>query len=419
MSVDLGLLVVGGAVLGLGVLSGVLKRVWLSVPLAAMMLGLVLGPQATGLLDPGRLGDARTVLEEVARITLSVSLVATGLQLTSDDLKENWRRTGSLLTIAMVGMWLVTSLGVWLILDLPWVLALVVGGILTPTDPVVASTLVTGRLAEANLPRWVRRTLQAESGANDGLALIFVLAPLLVFVEPQRSAGGAIAETLGQVGLAVVIGSAVGFVMAKVVTFAVRAEEVSPEFEPILAVGLGLATLGLVHLLGGTGILASFLAGLVFSITLTKGEREELSSTQSVVEQLLLIPVFVLFGTLLPIDGWASLGWTGAAFAAWVLLARRPVAAALALAPTRSPLRGVAFLSWFGPVGVAGIYYLTFVGSFGLDAYERIFASASLAIALSVLVQSVTAAPAARRYAGRRASTTLRHPFTAGIEHAP
>jgi len=127
VSVDLALIVIGGAILVLGVLSSVVKRLWLSVPLAAMLLGLVLGPQATGLVEIGQLGPERKVLEEVARITLSVSLVATGLQITSDDLKENWRRASSLLTVAMAGMWLVTSLGVWLLLDLPWVIALVVG----------------------------------------------------------------------------------------------------------------------------------------------------------------------------------------------------------------------------------------------------------------------------------------------------
>jgi len=251
------------------------------------------------------------------------------------------------------------------------------------------------------------------------LALIFVLAPLLVFVEPATSAGGSILEALKQVGLAVIIGPAIGYVFAKVVALAVRKEEVAPEFEPVLAVGLGLATVGLVHALGGTGVLASFLAGLVFSISLGEGEREELSRAQSVVEKLVIVPVFLLFGALLPVQGWVSLGWAGVVFAGWALFVRRPAVAALALAPTRSEARGVAFLSWFGPLGVAAIYYLTFLESFGLDAYERIFAGASLAIAVSILVQSVTAAPAARRYAGRRASTTLRHPFTPGIDREP
>jgi len=61
VSVDLALIVIGGAILVLGVLSSVVKRLWLSVPLAAMLLGLVLGPQATGLVEIGQLGPERKV----------------------------------------------------------------------------------------------------------------------------------------------------------------------------------------------------------------------------------------------------------------------------------------------------------------------------------------------------------------------
>ncbi len=132
----------------------------------------------------------------------------------------NWRRAGALLTVAMVGMWLATSLGAWLLLDVePWV-ALLVGAILTPTDPVVASSLVTGRLAEANLPRWLRRSLQLEAGANDGLALIFVLVPALMLTLPQDDAAAIAGEAAGQVGIAVAGGLVMGFVAARLVDLA-------------------------------------------------------------------------------------------------------------------------------------------------------------------------------------------------------
>lgn len=106
--------------------------------------------------------------------------------MTRADLRLIWKRAASLLAIAMIGMWLLTSLGAWLVLGLPLWVGLLLGAILTPTDPVIASTLVTGRLAEANLPRWLRRSLQLQSGANDGLALVFVLVPALVLARRAR-----------------------------------------------------------------------------------------------------------------------------------------------------------------------------------------------------------------------------------------
>ncbi len=421
MSVDLAFILVGGSILALGLPSNIIKRMWLSVPLLALLAGVLLGPEVLGVLEPDRLRGEHKVLEELARATLAVSLVGAGLQMTRADLRLVWRRAASLLSIAMVGMWLLTSLGAWLVLDLPPWVALLLGAILTPTDPVVASSLVSGRLAEANLPRWLRRSLQLEAGANDGLALVFVLVPALVLTLPGDGVGAIAAEAAGQVALAVAVGAGMGAIAAKIVDLAEDHQATSGGFFLVSALGLALLTLGGVHALGGTGILAAFVAGLTFSVMLERRYAEQLEQAQDGLQQLLVVPVFLLFGSMLPWDGWIALGWSGLAFALWALVIRRPAAAALALAlaPTDTPRRGVAFLSWYGPIGVAAIYYAVFVERYGLDEFERVFAASTLAIAVSVLVFSVTATPGVRRYAGRRARTTLRRPLTAGIDEAP
>ena len=112
---------------------------------------------------------------------------------------------------------------------------------------------------------------------------------------------------------------------------------------------------------------------------------------------------------MLPWDAWLALGWSGLVFALWALVIRRPAAAALALAvaPIDTPRRGVA-----------AIYYALFAQRYGLEDYERIFAAATLAIAVSIVAFSLSATPGVRRYAGRRARTTLRHPLTEGIDEA-
>jgi sodium/hydrogen antiporter len=140
-----------------------------------------------------------------------------------------------------------------------------------PTDPVVASTLVTGPLAEHNIPRRLRRTLQIESGANDGLALPVVL--LAVFML-TKSGGGAVGdwalEAATEIGLAVAIGLTLGYAAGKLTELSLRASEM--EQPNLLGVGLALAllTLGLVHELGGSGILAVFVVALMFSVLLRR-----------------------------------------------------------------------------------------------------------------------------------------------------
>ena len=421
MSIDVVFIVVGALILALGLPSNIIKRLWLSVPLLALLTGVLLGPEVLAVLDPARLHDEHKVLEELARVTLAVSLVGMGLQMTRDDLRVVWKRAASLLSIGMLGMWLLTSVGAWLLLDLPLWVGLLLGAILTPTDPVVASALVNGRLAEANLPRWLRRSLQLEAGANDGLALIFVLVPALVLTLPGDDVGTIAGEALGQVAVALAVGTAIGAAAAKVVDLAEDHQATSGGFFLVSALALALLTLGAVHALGGSGILGAFAAGLAFSLMLEERYAEQLEETQDGLQQLLIVPVFVLFGSMLPWDAWHALGWSGLAFALWALFVRRPPAGvlALAVAPVETPRRGVAFLSWYGPIGVAAIYYALFAERYGLEEYERVFAAGTLAIAVSVVVFSLSATPGVRRYAGRRARTTLRHPLTENIEEAP
>lgn len=419
MSTDAVLIVMGAAILGFGLPSTIVKRLWLSVPLLALVAGVLLGPEALAVLRPDTLAENHKVLEELARVTLAVSLVGTGLQFQRADLRANWKRGGMLLTVGMVGMWLTTSAGAWLLLDVELWIALLIGAILTPTDPVVASSLVTGRLAEANLPRWLRRSLQLEAGANDGLALVFVLVSALVLTLPGDEAGTIVEETVGQVAIAVAAGLLIGFVTGKLVDLAEDHQAASAGYFLVSALALALLTVGAVHALGGTGVLASFVAGVTFSLVLGERYAEELEQMQSALEHLLVVPVFVFFGAVVPWEGWTALGWSGIAFALWALMVRRPGIAALALAPTRTPRRGVAFLSWYGPLGVAAIYYALFVERYGLEEFDRVFAACTLAIAVSVIAFSVTATPGVRRYAGRKARTTLRHPLTKDIDGAP
>ncbi len=414
MDLDVVLIVVGAAVLVLGLMSQLLKRLFLSITLASLALGVVLGPEVLAILDPVAPGDAGQLLKELARVALAISLTAIGLQVTREDVKTNLARAGLLLTFGMAGMWLMTSLGAWLLLDLPLWVALLLGGILTPTDPVVASALVTGKLAESNLPRWLRRTVQLESGANDGLAVVFVLVPALVVSE---SAGpvSLVTEIGKELGLALVVALPLGYLAGRGVNAANRWEAVEAAHVPHLGVGLGLVALGSAHSLGGSGVLASFVTGLVFSLVLEEELATRLEHLQDTVEKLLIPPTFMLFGVVLPWSEWARLGWAGAGFALWVLLVRRPPVVPLALASSVDR-RSRAFLSWFGPLGAAAIYYSLLVERYELPQYGTIFAAATLAVTASIVVHSVTATPGVRLYSRRSPLGTLADPLSHDVE---
>jgi len=146
--------------------------------------------------------------------------------------------------------------------------------------------------------------------------------------------------------------------------------------------------------------------------------RERVEEAQETVTKFLILPAFILFGALLPWSEWEALGLAGIAFSVWVLLVRRPPMAPLALMPTGADARTTAFLGWFGPLGVAAIFYATYVERFSIPEGERIFAAATLAICVSVLIHTLTATPGVRLFARRSPFATLRHPLKPESETA-
>jgi len=179
MPFDVLLVVVAGTLVVLGLTASLAKQYTLSpFLLAVVVVGAVLGPAVLDVADPtAGAVDRSTLLEQTSRIALALSVTSIGFRLQRSDVRANGRRVLSLLSVGMLVMWLVSSAGAWLLLGLSWPLALLLGAVLTPTDPAVASTLVQGSYAERMLPQRLRMTLEVESGVNDGLALPSCCSP--------------------------------------------------------------------------------------------------------------------------------------------------------------------------------------------------------------------------------------------------
>lgn len=109
----------------------------------AFTAGVVLGPVALDVLDPRDWGEADTLLREVARLTLAIGLMATALRLPPRYFQEQWRTQARLIGVLMPAMWGVSALLAYAWLDVPPAAALLIGAIVTPTDPIVASSIVT------------------------------------------------------------------------------------------------------------------------------------------------------------------------------------------------------------------------------------------------------------------------------------
>jgi NhaP-type Na+/H+ or K+/H+ antiporter len=319
------------------------------------------------------------------------------------------RPVALLLTLGMVGMWLATSVLAYLILGLAPLAALLIGAILAPTDPVVASAIVTGRFAQNHLPDRVRSTLSLESGANDGLGYLFVLLPVLLLQQgaPQAGDGGAGQAVhvwlVDVVGVGVLLAIGIGLVLGALTGLALRVLDrrgiVEEHSLLSLSVALSLLAVTGAKLAGSDGILAAFTAGLGFNLTIDRRQEQAEENIQEAIAKLFNLPIFVLLGLALPVADWRAFGPSALLFAGAVLLLRRPPVLLL-LGPLlggRLERRDVAFLGWFGPIGVAALYYsLLAVRETDLTSAWPL---ASMVITTSVVVHGITAAPLTRRYA--------------------
>jgi len=309
---NLALAAAGATVLCLGMFTRRINHSYFSIPLLALISGIVLGPLGTGLLLPSNWGDSFKILEEGARLTLGISLMAIALRIPKDFLFKHRTSLFILLGIGMPAMFLISGLMVHWALDLPFLVALLVGAAICPTDPVIASSIVTGGLAREHLPEAFRYGLSTESAANDGLAYPLVFLPILLLKPNQESPWltwlwDAI---LWPIGGAVVLGIGLGWAVGKSLLWAERHNTLDHKAFLATTLALTMLALGLGKYFATDSIVVVFVAGVVFSQLVGGAARAKEDNVQETVNLFFTIPIFILFGLMLPVERWLELGWS-------------------------------------------------------------------------------------------------------------
>ena len=399
---NLWLTLVGGLALFLGLSAGVMasRPYLLSQPIVALAVGVGVGPQGLDLLRLTSVGEPLPVLEQFARVTVAFAVTSIALRLEPAYLRDRARSLAVLLGPGMVVMWLLSTLVAYLLLPVGWLVAFLLGAVLTPTDPVLANSIVVGGTAKENIPRRLRYLLSGEAGINDGTAYLFVLLPVLLLNHPLETAlvDWVTSTLLREVTGALVLGFAAG-TLAGVVERWVNAQDFLDETSVFtLTVALTFFVLGAAKLAGTDDILAVFVAGVAYHWQANPTDEAREQRVEEVFNRLITVPVFVVFGMALPWGGWFDLGWRGPALVAGILLFRRlPMVLGLRrFVPPLDRTEASLFVGWFGPIGIAAVFY-------AILAMERtgsklVWTAGSLVVVGSVLVHGATAVPGTHRY---------------------
>lgn len=401
MLIDVVLVAAGALGLVVAALSERLRRLPISEPVLALAAGVLLGPELLGVLDVPPLTEDSTWLHTATRLLLAISVMAVALRYPAGAARRQLRPVLLLLAVVMPVMAVVTAgLAAWL-LGVGLGTAALIGAALSPTDPVLASSVVTGSPAEQDLPARDRQVLSLESGANDGLALPLVLIALAV--AGADSIGAALAESLWQVAGAVLLGVPAGWLGARALQAGKEHGSVDTGPRLLFTVVLAFAVLGVAGLVHVDGILAVFIAGLAFNHEATGPDRTDDVPIDEAVNRFLVLPLFVGLGVVLPWSAWADLGWRGPALVVGVLLLRRLPVVWLLRRPLGLGRPDAAFLGWFGPIGVSAVFYLAMEAE-RLAVDPVVLAAGSLVVAASTLVHGTTSAPGRVLY--RRATAS-------------
>jgi NhaP-type Na+/H+ or K+/H+ antiporter len=397
-------LAVLGGLLVLGALvSGVARRSFLSLTAMFVLAGFALGQGGLEVLD----FDPRSgFVQTLAVIALILLLFRDGLEVEAEMLQTAWRLPLRKLVLAMPLTGALVALAAKALTDLSWTEAFLLGALLSPTDPVLSSSVVTN----PRVPRVVRHSLNLESGMNDGLALPPVLA-----LTAALAAG---ADDfvwwrfiLQDVSLGLVTGAVVGFAGAKLLPRArLGRGEISPHQKSLYALGVAFSAYGVAVLQPeGNGFIAVFVSAIVLGI-LRADVRECFEARSEDVIELVKLAVFVVFGSLLTLDGLFEEGVAAVAIVAFTLLVARPVAVFAALAGTRLDNATKAFMAWFGPKGVATMTFSLFVLGEAVAEGERIFNLAALVVFCSIIAHGITDRPGTEWLARREPATSPQAP---------
>jgi NhaP-type Na+/H+ or K+/H+ antiporter len=400
------LAVLGAAAISAAVLPRLVDRLPLSLPLIYFGLGLALFSLPIGLEGP-RVGSEAQEAERLTEFVVIVSLMGAGLKLNRRVGWRSWGATWRLLGITMpltIGGICLLALGP---LGLPIASAVLLGAVLAPTDPVLASDVQVEGPAEEDADDEVRFALTSEAGLNDALAFPFTNLALAL----ATASGGAWALSwfAEDVVLKLAVGGVVGWALGRLVAWLAfhmpTRNALANTSEGFVAIGATLAVYGIAEMLHGYGFLAVFVA----AVTIRNQERDHeyqqtLHDFAETTERLASIVFLLLLGGAV-VEGvlGALTLWSGA-IAVVIVFVVRPLTGWLALIGYPAPAGERASIAFFGSRGRGTVDYHAHAAT--ADAFPRaavVWAVAAAVFLLSMLIHGVTATPVLRFIDRRRA----------------
>ena len=422
-------LLVGGLLIAMGLTTSVLQRSPVTAAIVYLAVGLLVGPTGFGLFHFNPL-EQSALLEVLTEAVVLISLFSAGVKMPVPVSLARWRAPIFLALISMTGTVALVTGFAHFVLGLPLGAAVLLGAIIAPTDPVLATDVQTRHAEDRDRLRF---TLTCEAGMNDGSAFPFVMLGLGLLGLHELGEFGLtwlLVDVLWATLAGIAIGVAAGWALAHM-SARMRGGRQDPGLlDDFLGLGLIALVYGLSLWLHGWGFLAVFFAAVALRQTelkllgRTEGARqrpqpgtfneiEASASSQCVsaaslifeehLERLSVLVLVLLIGGMLFVDSWS---WRAVGLAFFLFAVARPLSVVIGLAGTGTAWRLQGLVGWFGVRGIGSLYYLMYAIGHGLPeelALEMIHLTL-VVVMLSILLHGVSVKPMMSRFWPQRTS---------------
>lgn len=421
MTAGIWFLLVGTLLFAMGLTAGVIRRLPFTTAIVYLLVGILVGPTVLHGFHFNPLQQS-ALLEVITEIAVLLSLFTAGMKMPVPVRAIRWRVP---LLFAFAGMAITASLMTWFgyyALGLPIGAAVLLAGVLAPTDPVLATEVQVRHPGDRDRLRF---GLTCEAGMNDGTAFPVVMLGLGLLGMHELGDQGwhwLAFDVLWATTAGIVVGIAGGVATARLVHWLRHRGEQMNLLSDFLALGLIALVYGISLLLDAWGFLSVFFAAVALRQSELKlGSRPGRSGVTSEshsadaraapqhgitddslvfneqLERLSEVVLVLLIGGMLFVDSWS---WRAVSTALFLFLVARPLAILAVTTGTRLMPHLRALCGWFGVRGIGSMYYLMYAIQHGLpeDLALELLHITLIVVALSILVHGLSVKPMLGRF---------------------
>jgi NhaP-type Na+/H+ or K+/H+ antiporter len=419
---------VGALFVTMALASSSIARLPLTTSMLYLGVGAAIGPSGLSILNLDPVAH-RTILEHITEVAVIVSLFTAGLKLRLPLSDPRWWLPVRLASVTMIATVAGVAASAAILLGLPWGVGVILGAVLAPTDPVLASDV---QVAHAFDKSRLRFTLTGEASLNDGSAFPLLMLGLGLVGLHDLGAWGwrwLAVDVFWAVSGGLAVGAILGTIVGRVVLYLRRTHREAVGLDDFLALGLIALAYGVALTIHTYGFLAVFAAGValrrverlasnsdrnevVEAVARVGATADEIATddaqapaymAQAVLtfneqlERIGEVAVVVITGALLS-AGYLAIHalW----FVVFLLVLIRPLSVAIGLAGSELPARERLLVGWFGIRGIGSIYYVMWAATHGLASpyLEQVIALTLTTVAASILLHGVTVTPMISRW---------------------